>query len=472
MGHEAIDSLSEADRAALERIRGLQAALTAQTVEWARINTGSWNAAGLKALAPEIARRFGALEAEVRLRPLEPFEIVSARGEAEHVETGPLIAVSARQDAPVQIVMTGHYDTVFPPGTFENITEPEPGRLNGPGLTDMKGGLGVMCAALEVFEAGPLKEKLGYRIAITPDEEIGNPASADALREAARTQHELPGRNADRVVGVFIGWRGDTSDLPLLDQTTFWDRRRAAERVVSLQMRETMYRIMETASERPSSKCFVFGHSMGGLIVGRTLAPTVTALLLDGGERGVRLPADLVLLENPALDGLAAWQLLDFLKRTGARAELRMPDGTVEPAEGPVIVSITSEADTALGVAYGFGQTLGNLFTAFRGDHRPGRPSQRALATTAHGLVDELVSHRARMVDGELVLERVPGAWNDTPFWVIRVDREISSGHGDIRNPRYGALIERLFRLNRGYQTGVKTWLRTDSDPAAAEPGT
>lgn len=292
------------------------------------------------------------------------------------------------------------------------------------------------------------------------------------LREAARTQHELPGRNADRVVGVFIGWRGDTSDLPLLDQTTFWDRRRAAERVVSLQMRETMYRIMETASERPSSKCFVFGHSMGGLIVGRTLAPTVTALLLDGGERGVRLPADLVLLENPALDGLAAWQLLDFLKRTGARAELRMPDGTVEPAEGPVIVSITSEADTALGVAYGFGQTLGNLLTAFRGDHRPGRPSQRALATTAHGLVDELVSHRARMVDGELVLERVPGAWNDTPFWVIRVDREISSGHGDIRNPRYGALIERLFRLNRGYQTGVKTWLRTDSDPAATEPGT
>ena len=186
MGHETINLLSEADRNALERISGLQATLTTQTVEWARTNTGSWNAAGLKALAPEIARRFGALEAEVRLRPLEPFEIVSSRGEAEHVETGPLIEVSGRPDAPVQVVMTGHYDTVFPPGTFEDITELEPGRLNGPGLTDMKGGLGVMCAALEVFEAGPLKEKLGYRIAITPDEEIGNPASADALREAAQ----------------------------------------------------------------------------------------------------------------------------------------------------------------------------------------------------------------------------------------------------------------------------------------------
>jgi glutamate carboxypeptidase len=50
----------------------------------------------------------------------------------------------------------------------------------------MKGGLATMCAALEVFEAGALKDTLGYRIAITPDEEIGNPASADALREAAR----------------------------------------------------------------------------------------------------------------------------------------------------------------------------------------------------------------------------------------------------------------------------------------------
>ena len=186
MSSLSCESLSDADRNALARIDGLGPDLTEQTVKWARTNTGSWNADGLKALAPVIAQRFKALDAEVRLRPLDPFEIVDGRGEAGKVETGPLIEVTARPHAPVQVVMTGHYDTVFPPGRFEAISEVEPGRLNGPGLTDMKGGLATMCAALEVFEAGALKDTLGYRIAITPDEEIGNPASANALREAAR----------------------------------------------------------------------------------------------------------------------------------------------------------------------------------------------------------------------------------------------------------------------------------------------
>ncbi len=280
------------------------------------------------------------------------------------------------------------------------------------------------------------------------------------LREAARRQHETPGRTADRVVGVYLGWRGDTSDVPLHDTLTFLNRRDAAERVASLQMVEATYRILQAAN-RPGSKCFLLGHSLGGMVVGRTVAPMITTLLLDGGGRGVRIPADLVILQNPAMDGLSAWQLVDFLKRTGARVELRGPDGEAAPADGPVIVSITSEVDRALGISYRLGQSVGSMFTTFRGDHRPGDPSQRTLATTAHGLVDELVSHRASVVDGEVVLERVPGAYNDTPFWIIRVSPEISREHGDIGNPRYEALVEQLVRLNRGYEAGVQTWLRT-----------
>ena len=44
-----------------------------------------------------------------------------------------------------------------------------------------------MREALLAFEAGPLKDRLGYQIVITPDEEIGNFASARALTEAARS---------------------------------------------------------------------------------------------------------------------------------------------------------------------------------------------------------------------------------------------------------------------------------------------
>ncbi|MEO0467774.1 MAG: hydrolase [Pseudomonadota bacterium] len=51
----------------------------------------------------------------------------------------------------------------------------------------MKGGLVVMLEALKAFEAGPLKDRIGYQIVVTPDEEIGNFASAHALTQAAQS---------------------------------------------------------------------------------------------------------------------------------------------------------------------------------------------------------------------------------------------------------------------------------------------
>lgn len=184
---QTLTTLSREDEQARERLGDAGEAMLSRTCDWAGVNTGSWNTEGLKTLAPQIADAFAALEADVVLEPARPFETVRASGAVETIETGPVIAVTARTEAPVQIIMSGHYDTVFPPGTFEAITPLDGARLNGPGLADMKGGLSLMLEALKAFEAGPLKDRLGYRIVITPDEEIGNFASAHALEAAARS---------------------------------------------------------------------------------------------------------------------------------------------------------------------------------------------------------------------------------------------------------------------------------------------
>ncbi|MEQ8559221.1 MAG: hydrolase [Henriciella sp.] len=175
------------DEAICERIADAEERMQSRTLDWAKINTGSWNRAGLDKLAPKLADAFSALEASIKLDPSQPFEKVNAKGEAEDFETGPIIRVTSRPEAPVQIVMSGHYDTVFPNGTFTEITDLGDGRMNGPGLADMKGGLSVMLGALEAFEAGPFKEKIGYQIVVSPDEEIGNFASSPALKQAAQS---------------------------------------------------------------------------------------------------------------------------------------------------------------------------------------------------------------------------------------------------------------------------------------------
>lgn len=182
-----LNELTREDEAALERLNAANADMEARTVAWAGHNTGSWNTDGLKAFAPMLAEAYSELDASVELESARPFETITNKGETRTIETGPILRVRARTEAPLQVVMSGHYDTVFPPGTFTDITDIGDGKLNGPGLADMKGGLCVMLEALKAFEAGPLKDRVGYAIVVTPDEEIGNFASAAALTEAARS---------------------------------------------------------------------------------------------------------------------------------------------------------------------------------------------------------------------------------------------------------------------------------------------
>ncbi|HBH44423.1 MAG TPA: hypothetical protein DDY28_08450 [Hyphomonas atlantica] len=184
---DTMNTLSRDDEAARERLASVSQDMIDRTCEWSDINTGSWNTEGLKQFAPVLADAFSELQADVELIQTNGFEAVTDSGKTEIQQTGPVILVTGRPQAAVQIILSGHYDTVFPKGTFEGVTDIGDGRLNGPGLADMKGGLCVMLEALKTFEAGPLRDRLGYQIVLTPDEEIGNFASAEYLTRAAQS---------------------------------------------------------------------------------------------------------------------------------------------------------------------------------------------------------------------------------------------------------------------------------------------
>ncbi|MEM9422358.1 MAG: hydrolase [Pseudomonadota bacterium] len=182
-----LSNRTTADEAAIEHLNDLNQSMLETTLAWARVNTGSWNIDGLKAFAPTLADAYAALDADVTLEDAVAFEAVNNKGEVETIETAPILRVRSRPDAPIQVVMSGHYDTVFPPGTFTDVKPLDDNSWNGPGVADMKGGLVVMLEALKAFETGPMKDQLGYQIVVSPDEEIGNFASAHALTEAAQS---------------------------------------------------------------------------------------------------------------------------------------------------------------------------------------------------------------------------------------------------------------------------------------------
>jgi len=178
--------LSDIESAAVEAAAGEP--MLEQVSAWARVNSGSRNLAGLAEMASVLADAFSALPGALALGEPAPAEEIDPKGDARPLEHGRNLHLAVRPDAPVQILLTGHMDTVFAADhPFREVSWREPGRvLGGPGVADMKGGLAVMLAALKAVEASPLAERIGYGVVINSDEEVGSPGSAPLIAAAAR----------------------------------------------------------------------------------------------------------------------------------------------------------------------------------------------------------------------------------------------------------------------------------------------
>ena len=173
----------------LERLDAEGEALVARTEVWSAINSGSFELAGLERMRGPLLDAFSALPGAVETVPLTPSQRVKPDGDIAHIEHGASIRVRVRPEAPVQVALTGHYDTVFPAAQPFQKPWREDAALRGPGTADMKGGIAVMLAALEAFEALPGDKRVGYEVLLNPDEEVGSPASAPLLAELGARAH-------------------------------------------------------------------------------------------------------------------------------------------------------------------------------------------------------------------------------------------------------------------------------------------
>jgi glutamate carboxypeptidase len=177
--------LSSSERAVVERA-GAEPMLD-QVLAWAAINSGSRNLAGLERMADLLVDAFAALPGLIRLERPEKVETVDSAARKVEIEHGRHLHLTVRPTAPVQLLFTGHMDTVFGADhAFQQTRWLEDGALNGPGVADMKGGIAVMLAALKAVEASKMADRIGYEVVINSDEEVGSPASAALLAQAAQ----------------------------------------------------------------------------------------------------------------------------------------------------------------------------------------------------------------------------------------------------------------------------------------------
>jgi len=188
------------------------------------------------------------------------------------------------------------------------------------------------------------------------------------LQQLAATEQIVrakAGATPRKLIGVYIGWRGESISTWGIQEATFWDRKNTAHKVGHGDVTEVLNRlegIRKKKNFRPSgpqgeSELVVVGHSFGGAVVYSALSQILVERFVRPESRTdtsetVEGFGNLVVLINPAFEAQLYSSLSDLSTEQISYARSQLP----------VLIELTSEADTATGFWFPLGRRFSTLF--------------------------------------------------------------------------------------------------------------
>ena len=154
--------------------------LLPESISWLRqlveMESYSGDKAAVDALAAHLAGRFEAEGSKAELLPCP------SRGNTLRVSWR-----AGREGNPSPVLLLGHLDTVWPPGTIRaRPFRVESGQAFGPGVYDMKAGLLLSLLVSRALKEGKSRPGRDVLFLFTGDEEIGTAEGLPYLQETAR----------------------------------------------------------------------------------------------------------------------------------------------------------------------------------------------------------------------------------------------------------------------------------------------
>ncbi len=172
----------------------LEAALSALR-PWVECESPTFDATALERMMALAATELSAMGAALERLPGSGGFGPSLRASLPHSRAAP------------GLLVLGHLDTVHPVGTLAALPfRREGGKVYGPGIQDMKGGIVLTLLALRALAAVGVETALPVTLLLTPDEEVGSPNTRGLIEaEAARHLAVLVPEPAHRDGGVTTG---------------------------------------------------------------------------------------------------------------------------------------------------------------------------------------------------------------------------------------------------------------------------
>ena len=303
------------------------------------------------------------------------------------------------------------------------------------------------------------------------------------------------GRIKRKIIGLYVGWRGDSISIPYVNGITFWDRKNTAHDVGQQGVTEILMRLEEIVNikagieeDNPppmNSRLVVIGHSFGGAIVYSSLQKVLADRFIDS-RRGKTFQddakgfGDLVVLVNPAFEAIRFASLFD-LSQEGCRGFFN--------TQLPRLVILTSESDYATKYAFPAGRFFSTLFESHLtlDRHYCSKPGKHGIQTmqVSEGEADRntvghftpYLTHHLNPATTEIVREdnfqikQIQTAWAEqanagsvdfagsqleslgrttplNPYLNIQVDKELINGHNDIWRPQIVAFIRDMIIIS------------------------
>ena len=175
--------------------------------EMVNVDSGSYTPRGVNAIADLCEARFRTHDWSVeRVRP--PAE--------DERQLGDLLIGRLEGSGGPRVLMIGHTDTVFDPGTVaERPFRIEGERALGPGVSDMKAGLLAGFLAVEVLQEAGFDRFGRITYVNNPDEEIGSPFSHAFIAELAKEADVALVLEGARENGDVVSARKGVSDYTI-----------------------------------------------------------------------------------------------------------------------------------------------------------------------------------------------------------------------------------------------------------------
>ena len=154
--------------------------LLSTLIQWANINSGTYNLPGINTMADQLTTHLNTLPGQLQTIPLPPHQVIDADASTIEYPLGPALRLT-KPHTPTQkikIFFAIHYDTVYPVDSPFQTTTQNGNKLHGPAVADAKGGLLVLLTTIQAIEHSPLAPLVHWEIFLNSDEEISSPATS------------------------------------------------------------------------------------------------------------------------------------------------------------------------------------------------------------------------------------------------------------------------------------------------------